>query len=66
MLEEYLDHQRKQSQAGPGRGQASATGGAPIEAQPAAPDGAGEMKEEADGPLAEQKVPHDGDDVPPL
>ena len=41
--------------------------GAPMEAQPAAPDGAGEMKEEEDdGPLAEQKVPHDGDDVPPL
>ena len=41
--------------------------GAPMEAQPAAPDGAGEMKEEEDdGPLAEQKLPHDGDDVPPL
>ena len=38
-----------------------------MEAQPAAPDGAGEMKEEEDdGPLAEQKLPHDGDDVPPL
>jgi len=37
-----------------------------MEAQPAAPDGAGEMKGEDDGPLAEQKLPHDGDDVPPL
>ena len=39
-----------------------------MEAQPAAPDSAGEMKEEEeeDGPLAEQKLPHDGDDVPPL
>jgi len=41
--------------------------GAPMEAEPGALDGAGEMKEEEDaGPLAEQKVPHDGDDAPQL